>query len=79
MSFLESFTTLVSAKWMILAGLSFGLLRLYQAYIRVVHEEAEPPLIKQPFPVIGHLLGMLRDGSGYYTQVRWELPLQCWH
>lgn len=79
MPFLDFFTTLLSARWIFLGGISLGLLRLYQAYIRVIHDENEPPLIKQPFPVIGHLLGMLRDGSHYYTQVRWELPLQCCH
>ena len=75
MSFFELFTTWVTARWIILGGLSYGLLRLYLAYIRVIHDEAEPQLIKQPFPVVGHLLGMLRDGSNYYTQVRWELAL----
>lgn len=79
MAFVELFTTLAVAKWITLSGLSFGLLRLYQAYVRVIHDEAEPPLIKQPFPVVGHLLGMLRDGSNYYTQVRWELALQRRH
>ena len=79
MSFLELFTTSVIAKWIVLGGICYGLLRLYLTYIRVIHDEAEPPLVKQPFPIIGHLLGMLRDGSNYYTQVRWELLHQCWH
>lgn len=37
--------------------------------MRPVHDPREPPLISQPVPIIGHLIGMLRYGSGYYEKI----------
>lgn len=50
------------------AALSCLILLLSKA-IRPVYDPREPPLISHPLPIIGHLIGMLRYGSGYYEQI----------
>lgn len=32
----------------------------------------EPPLLPQKIPLIGHLIGFLRNGNSYYLDMRWE-------
>jgi uncharacterized membrane protein len=39
----------------------------------VHHEQSEPPVVTQCVPLIGHLIGMLRFGSHYYTRVRYVI------
>lgn len=43
---------------------------LLEKLINVPHNAKEPALIPQSVPYIGHLLGILRDGSHYYTKIR---------
>ncbi|KAF2470376.1 cytochrome P450 [Lindgomyces ingoldianus] len=38
-------------------------------FFHVPHHPSEPPLLAQPFPLLGHLFGMLRHGSYYYSIV----------
>jgi hypothetical protein len=40
-----------------------------ERWLRMPYDAREPPLIVQPFPLLGHLLGMLRHGSHYYTRI----------
>lgn len=43
---------------------------LLEKFINIPHHAQEPSLIPQPIPYVGHLLGMLRDGSQYYAKIR---------
>lgn len=38
-------------------------------FLHLPHNPKEPPLIPQHIPFIGHLIGMLKSGSGYYRTV----------
>ena len=39
-------------------------------FLGTQHDSKEPPLIPQPFPYIGHLFGLLRNGPKYYSRLR---------
>ena len=56
--------------WLIALGVAFGCWLLLEYYVNVSHDLKEPPVIPQTVPYVGHLLGMLRDGSRYYTTIR---------
>lgn len=38
-------------------------------FLTAPHDTREPPVIPQSIPFIGHVLGMLRHGSSYYTKI----------
>lgn len=44
-------------------------LSLLGHFINVPHDPREPPLIPPSIPFLGHIVGMIRDGSGYYGKV----------
>lgn len=56
--------------WLIAFGIAFGCWLLLENYLNISHDAKEPPLIPQSVPYVGHLLGMLWDGSRYYTKIR---------
>jgi hypothetical protein len=33
-------------------------------------DPTEPPRVKAVIPLIGHLLGLIKSGSSYFTQIR---------
>lgn len=43
-------------------------------FFSVRHDAREPPLIPQSVPFIGHMLGILYHGPGYYTKVSQKYP-----
>ena len=47
---------------------------LLEKLLNLPHDAKEPPLIPQSIPYVGHVLGMLRQGSRYYTQIRSAAP-----
>jgi hypothetical protein len=50
-----------------------GVVRLYVlgCHLNVPHREDEPPLVPQPFPIVGHLIRMIIYGNKYYSRVRY--------
>lgn len=56
--------------WIVAIILTIGCWLLLEKSANISHNVKEPPLIPQSVPYVGHLLGMLRDGSRYYTKIR---------
>ena len=56
--------------WMVVTVSIVGFLLLLEKFLDIFHDAKEPPLIPQSIPYVGHLLGILRDGSRYYTKMR---------
>ncbi|KAI1821852.1 cytochrome P450 [Xylaria intraflava] len=44
-------------------------------FLGTTHDPNEPPLIRPKIPIIGHLVGMIRHGSGYYGSITKEVKL----
>lgn len=61
---------LTMSWYLYFAGGVACLLILLQKFKAIPCHPKEPPLIRQKIPYIGHLIGMLRDGSRYYTKMR---------
>lgn len=56
--------------WILGVLLAVGCWLLLEKFSNIPHDAKEPPLIPQPIPYVGHLLGMLRHGSRYYTAIK---------
>lgn len=46
-------------------------------FLMLPHDPKEPPLIPSRIPFIGHVIGLLRHGSGYYSETakKYNLPI----
>ncbi|KAI0002684.1 hypothetical protein F4779DRAFT_126832 [Xylariaceae sp. FL0662B] len=46
-------------------------------YMSLTHSPSEPPLIPSNIPFVGHLIGMIRHGAGFYgkTTRKYGLPI----
>ncbi|KAM7189585.1 cytochrome P450 [Rhypophila sp. PSN 637] len=51
---------------------SFVLICLIIHSLKPRHDPAEPPLIPPHVSIIGHIVGLLREGTGYYTKIARE-------
>lgn len=38
-------------------------------FLTISHDSREPPLIQPKVPHIGHVIGLLQYGTGYYTKI----------
>ena len=56
--------------WYLTLGLVASCWYLLEKYVKVPYEKSEPPLIPSSFPYVGHLIGILRHGSKYYSEIR---------
>ena len=56
--------------WLIVLVIALTCWILLEKFLSLSHDAKEPPIIPQTLPYVGHLLGMLRHGSRYYTQIR---------
>lgn len=61
----EMIPTLMSVL-AVVAATSFFL--LYHCF-SFPHHSGEPPLIRPKIPIVGHLIGLLRYGTGYYSRI----------
>ncbi|KAG5664970.1 hypothetical protein KAF25_008704 [Fusarium avenaceum] len=52
-----------------------GLLLLLQRYVSPSLDPLEPPLLKPRAPLVGHIISMLQEGSGFYVRLFKERPL----
>ncbi|KAI0513191.1 cytochrome P450 [Xylaria bambusicola] len=61
----------------LLTSLALGILILCFHTLTASHEPNEPPLIRPGIPIVGHLIGMIRHGSGYYSKInkKYNLPI----
>ncbi|KAF2194765.1 cytochrome P450 [Zopfia rhizophila CBS 207.26] len=62
----------------VILSIGLGAIFIFLKKITAIdHDPREPPLIPSIIPVIGHLIGMLRHGTHYYTQIsqRTKLPI----
>lgn len=68
----ESLTVLGFAKMslIVVVAIAVACSLLLQKFINVPHHAQEPPLIPHSIPYVGHLLGILRDGTQYYSKIR---------
>ncbi|KAI1074871.1 cytochrome P450 [Whalleya microplaca] len=50
---------------------------LLDFFISLPHDLKEPQLIPPGIPFLGHIIGMIRDGSGYYEKItkQYDLPI----
>lgn len=46
-----------------------GLLLLLQRYVSPSLDPLEPPLLKPRVPLVGHIISMFQEGSGFYTRL----------
>jgi hypothetical protein len=53
----------------IIFALFFLVLVTLERWLRAPREDEEPYFVPQPLPLIGHLLGMIRHGSHYYSKI----------
>jgi hypothetical protein len=60
---------------LVVAVVAILLLFWLKALGNLHHAQNEPPVVAQRVPLIGHLIGMLRFGSHYYTRVRYVMYL----
>ncbi|KAK5632008.1 hypothetical protein RRF57_007722 [Xylaria bambusicola] len=46
-------------------------------FVTLAHDSREPPLIPSRIPIIGHAIGVLRGGSGYYSHIvnKYDYPI----
>ena len=56
--------------WLMVLVIALSCWILLEKFLSLSHDAKEPPIIPQTLPYVGHLLGMLRHGSRYYTQIR---------
>ena len=56
--------------WYIVLGLLAIAGLLVKQFTHGPHDKSEPPLIPSRIPGIGHLLGILRHGALYYSEIR---------
>ena len=56
--------------WLLALLFTFGCYVLLGKLVNVSHDANEPPLIPQGVPFVGHLLGLLQNGSHYYTKIQ---------
>lgn len=52
--------------WLIVAALG-TLCHLLFGYLSPKYDPREPKLVTQSIPLVGHVIGMVRHGLGYYT------------
>lgn len=57
-------------SFIVVVAIALACWLLLEKFVNVPHNAQEPALIPQPIPYVGHLLGMLRDGSQYYAKIR---------
>ena len=56
--------------WLMVLVIGLNCWILLEKFLSLSHDAKEPPIIPQTLPYVGHLLGTLRHGSRYYTQIR---------
>ena len=56
--------------WLMVLVIGLSCWILLEQFSSLSHDAKEPPIIPQTLPYLGDLLGMLRHGSRYYTQIR---------
>lgn len=49
-------------------GIAVLVSHLLGRFLMLPHDPKEPPLIPSRIPFIGHVIGLLRHGSGYYSE-----------
>ena len=64
-------------KSLLLATIITAVVYFLQRYLTVQKDPEEPPYIYARIPVIGHLLGIIKDGAKYYTSLekKYSLPI----
>ena len=56
-----------------LMAVLFASLATYLVIAQIIspkYDKTEPPLIPSKIPIFGHLIGLVRKGQSYYTQLR---------
>lgn len=77
--FLEPAAQLRMATILYVVGflLVYGLLRLLELRI-CIHVAGEPPIVGTRVPIVGHIVGLMRNGVSYYRTLRFVRVARCY-
>ena len=60
------------STWLVMAMVAIGIIYLVlEHFLGISVDPKEPPLISSSIPYIGHVIGVLWNGSKYYSTLRY--------
>lgn len=63
----------IDATTLVLLALATALFFVLEYFMGIRLDRKEPPLIPSRIPYVGHIIGLIRNGTRYYAKMRYEL------